>query len=109
VRNLLRDHGWLLILVILFGASWAGQLLFQMMEFATTSRAHGEPPRWAEFWPEFWSRTLENWQSEFLQLAFATYGTYKIVERNLRKSSWEMDKDDLRTILRAIEDLKENR
>ena len=30
---------------------------------------HGQSFNMDEFWPQFWSSTFENWQSEWLQLA----------------------------------------
>jgi hypothetical protein len=48
-----RGLGW--VLLGLFAISWAGQAIFQVgVE--------------NESWHSFWASTLENWQSEFLQL-----------------------------------------
>jgi hypothetical protein len=52
----------------MFLGSWAGQLWFQLSEVRADAREHGEPFSWGDFWPQFWAATLENWQSEFLQL-----------------------------------------
>ncbi len=73
-----RRHGALSILVVLFLGSWAGQLVAQGFEVAAESAEHGQPQSWvqtmgsADFWWQFLSATLENWQSEWLQLATQT-------------------------------------
>lgn len=35
---------------------------------------HGETFSWGDFWPQFFSSTFENWQSEFLQLVWQAVG-----------------------------------
>jgi hypothetical protein len=35
---------------------------------------HGSSFSWPEFWPQFFSATFENWQSEFLQLVWQAAG-----------------------------------
>jgi hypothetical protein len=54
-RYPLGDRGLGYVLAGLFLASWIGQAVFQI----TVND---------EDWGEFWASTLENWQSEFLQL-----------------------------------------
>jgi hypothetical protein len=56
------------ILLALFLASWAGQLVAMLIEIGDEARQHGQPFQISEFWPQFWSSTFENWQSEWLQL-----------------------------------------
>jgi hypothetical protein len=60
-----------------------GQLVFEWFSFADEQQTHGEHAVFfsTEFWAAFWQSTLENWQSEFLQVsAFviaAAYFVYK--------------------------------
>jgi fucose permease len=54
-RYPLGRYGLGFVLAILFLGSWIGQAVFQVGIVG-------------EEWSEFWSSTLENWQSEFLQL-----------------------------------------
>jgi hypothetical protein len=54
-RYPLGDKGLGIALAALFLASWAGQAVFQVW-------VDGED------WNQFWASTLENWQSEALQL-----------------------------------------
>lgn len=64
-----RKWGALWILAVLFFASWFGQFVAQLAEFGNDQAVHGELFYWSEFWPRFIASTLENWQSEYLQLA----------------------------------------
>jgi zinc transporter ZupT len=51
-----------------FLVSWIAQGFAEWGRFADEQRAHGEPAAVADFVVEFGQSTLENWQSEFLQL-----------------------------------------
>jgi hypothetical protein len=76
---MLKNYGLSIALITLFLLSWIGQLIFQWIEFESTQRAHGQIAFIEEFVPEFWARTFENWQSEFLQLfTFVILSTYLI-------------------------------
>jgi len=57
------------ILFVFFFLSWGGQYVSQMQQVKQQSEEHGQQFQMSEFWPEFWSSTFENWQSEWLQLA----------------------------------------
>jgi hypothetical protein len=79
MEKLWKDYGLSITLAILFLVSWAGQGVFQWMEFAKTQEEHGQPVLVKDFQPEFLARTFENWQSEFLQLfTFVTLTTVLI-------------------------------
>jgi hypothetical protein len=54
-RYPLGDKGLAIVLAALFLGSWAAQLIFQV--FVEN-----------ESWSAFWASTMENWQSEYLQL-----------------------------------------
>ena len=53
-----RRWGAVYILALLFIGSWAGQAITMRPEIAQ------------EGWTRFWAASLENWQSEWLQLVF---------------------------------------
>jgi hypothetical protein len=57
-----------------FLVSWLGQFLFQMVVVRNDAEEHGQPFTWSDFLPQFFSSTLENWQSEFLQLVWQAAG-----------------------------------
>jgi hypothetical protein len=62
------------MLFIFFGALFA-QSLTNWTMFNDEQSAHGEPPvSWIHYLraADFWNRTLQNWQSEFLAVATMT-------------------------------------
>jgi hypothetical protein len=67
-RSVWREFGLSIVLLILFLASWVGQGVAQWQRFTDEERTHGEQPAVGDFVSEFATSTLENWQSEFLQL-----------------------------------------
>ncbi len=69
-----RAYSFVLVTAFLFVVSWCGQFGFQAAEFTADARAHGAQPQWSEFLASFWASTLENWQSEFLQLMWQAAG-----------------------------------
>ena len=64
----LRRWGAAYLLFALFLASWVAQFVSMLVEVGNEARQHGEAFSLSEFWPQFWSATFENWQSEWLQL-----------------------------------------
>lgn len=66
----LRKWGAVYVLALLFLGSWTGQFFTELSEFRSDQQMHQEPFVWADFLIRFWSSTLENWQSEWLQLVF---------------------------------------
>ena len=67
-RSIWREFGLGLVLMILFFATWLAQGIAQWQTFTDQSLEHGETPELGDFASEFGQSTLENWQSEFLQL-----------------------------------------
>ena len=67
-RSVWREFGLGLVLMILFFATWVAHLISQWQTFTDEQLAHGEDPQVGDFVAEFAQSTLENWQSEFLQL-----------------------------------------
>ena len=67
-RSIWREFGLSIVLLVLFVASWVGQGVTQWQTFTDEQREHGEEPAAGDFISEFGQSTLENWQSEFLQL-----------------------------------------
>ena len=52
----------------LFFATWLAHGIAQWQTFTDEQRAHGEAATAGDFFAEFAQATMENWQSEFLQL-----------------------------------------
>jgi hypothetical protein len=67
-RSIWKEFGLGLLLMILFFVSWVGHGIAQWQMFTDESRTNGEDPELGDFVAEFAQATLENWQSEFLQL-----------------------------------------
>lgn len=67
-NTFLRNWGATIILLAFFLISWGGHLAAQLQVEQLESQQHGLPFDMQKFWPQFWSSTLENWQSEWLQL-----------------------------------------
>jgi hypothetical protein len=77
--KIFKDYSLSITLATLFVVSWLGHGYFQFKEFVNHAHTHGEELQLQEFWYEFAASTLENWQSEFLQLlAFVVLTTYLI-------------------------------
>ena len=67
-RSVWREFGLGLILMILFFGSWIGHGITEWQTFTDEQAAHGESTNIGDFMASFGQATLENWQSEFLQL-----------------------------------------
>jgi hypothetical protein len=68
-NTFLRNWGAVIILAAFFVASWTGQFVNQIVVQQNEAEEHNQAFSMEEFWPQFWSSTFENWQSEWLQLA----------------------------------------
>jgi hypothetical protein len=68
IRKVWTNFGLSIVLCVLFFASWIGQAVAQWRAFVQEQRDHEESAELGEFLMEFGHSTLENWQSEFLQL-----------------------------------------
>ena len=68
VKRIWSNFGLGLSLAILFFTTWVAQGLVQWVQFSDEQKAHNQPVDVSEFVAHFSQSTLENWQSEFLQL-----------------------------------------
>lgn len=74
-----HDHLLSVVLFVAFLVSWAGQLYYQYLHELDQARLEGNPLPAGAFAHSFLASTLENWQSEFLQLlTFVVLATYVI-------------------------------
>ncbi len=67
-RSIWREFGLGLSLMALFFGTWVAQGISEWQTFTDEQREHGEQVKAGDFFSEFAQSTLENWQSEFLQL-----------------------------------------
>jgi hypothetical protein len=71
LRTWLYSYSLLIVMGLIFVASWFGQSVTGLAVYNEEQRAHDEPTvSWATYVvrPDFWERTLQNWQSEFLAI-----------------------------------------
>ena len=80
VRLWVYSNSLLLVMGLVFALSWFAQSLAGHVVANEENAMHGLPPEsWIDYVlsPEFWNRTLQNWQSEFLavgaMVAFSIY------------------------------------
>ena len=69
LRTRLYSNSLLLLMATIWVLSWLGQSIAGVVEFNQQQEEHGDGAvSWAEYLTraDFWERTLQNWQSEFL-------------------------------------------
>jgi hypothetical protein len=67
-RSVWREFGLGLSFLVLFFTTWGAHLIAEWQVFTDDARTHGESVEVGDFVAHFAQSTLENWQSEFLQL-----------------------------------------
>jgi hypothetical protein len=67
-RSIWREFGLGLGLMILFFGTWIAHGISEWQVYTDDQREHGQPVEAGDFFTAFAQSTLENWQSEFLQL-----------------------------------------
>ena len=67
-RSVVREFGLGLALMLLFFVTWVAHLISEWQVYTDEQSEHGEPAVIGDFVAQFAQSTLENWQSEFLQL-----------------------------------------
>jgi hypothetical protein len=69
VRRAIYENSLLIVMAAIWIGSWLAQSLTGVVEYNTEQLDHHELPiSWAQYLgkPDFWEKTLQNWQSEFL-------------------------------------------
>ena len=83
------ENSLLLVMTAIFVASWAGQSVTAWSEFNEEQRAHDdEAVSWLSYVadPDFWEKTLQNWQSEFLAVGSMAVFTIYLRQRGSPES-----------------------
>jgi Na+-transporting methylmalonyl-CoA/oxaloacetate decarboxylase gamma subunit len=86
-----KHFGLSIVLCLLFFLSWAGQGFAQWQAFTDAPRAHKQPVTVGDFASNFAESTLQNWQSEFLQLFSFVVLSALLIHRGSAESK---DSDD---------------
>jgi hypothetical protein len=68
ITRIWANFGLSIAFLALFLVSWVGQAFAEWGTYVQEEHAHGAPPVLSDFLVQFGQSTLENWQSEFLQL-----------------------------------------
>lgn len=97
-----RRWGAVYVLLVLFAGSWIGQFVTQLMSFRNEQRSHGQDFVWADYWAAFLASTLENWQSEWLQLVFQA-----ILLLGAKHWIFKVDAEDLERIEAKVDRIQE--
>ena len=100
--RLWKNFGLSLGFCALFFLSWVGQAASEWQRFTDEQRQHRQDPEIGDFLAEFSQSTLENWQSEFLQLFSFTVMAAVLIHKGSAESR---DGDDrIEAALKRIED-----
>ena len=101
IRRIWRNFGLSLTFAALFLVSWVAQGLAEWSSFVQEQQAHGQAARFSEFWVAFGQSTLENWQSEFLQLF-----SFVVVSAVLIHHGSSESKDGTERIERSVNEIR---
>lgn len=96
-----RNYNLSIVLSVLFLASWAGQAIFEWFVVSNEATNHGQQMTVSDYLTEFGQSTLENWQSEFLQLLTFVVLTSFLIHRGSHES--KDGEDEMRAALARIE------
>jgi hypothetical protein len=69
LRRALYENSLIIVMGLIWVGSWFAQSITGVVEYNTVRLDHHEAPvSWANYLtrPDFWEKTLQNWQSEFL-------------------------------------------
>jgi hypothetical protein len=89
LRTALYSHSLVLVMGVIFLASWFAQSLNNWLVFNDEQREQGDPAvSWARYLidPDFWEKTLQNWQSEFLAVGVMVVFTIYLRQRGSPES-----------------------
>jgi hypothetical protein len=89
LRRRIYENSLLLTMGAIFLATWLGQSLNNWRLFNEEQRAHDEATiSWPRYLvdPDFWERTLQNWQSEFLAVGTMAVFTIYLRQRGSPES-----------------------
>lgn len=110
----LGPYGLTIVLAILFVVSWVLQTYSGWMDFAAQQKSHGEMAQWLGDSGYIWhwlTQTMENWQSEFLQLLTFVVLTAHLVHvgSHESKDNDDEDRERLDRIERKLDELARSR
>lgn len=81
-----KNYNLSIVLGFLFLLSWTAQFFVELSQVKQDNLDHNKVFQWSDFWIRFWSSTLQNWQSEFLQLLTFVVLTSFLIHKNSHES-----------------------
>lgn len=97
----LRRWGGLYLLIALFLSSWVGHFVAQMAAVRADAEEHGQAFQMSDFLIQFTASTLENWQSEWLQLAVQSAVLVLLAGKIFQKS----EEQEISNMKRAVREV----
>ena len=101
------NFGLSIAFCLLFLLSWVAQGLVQWGTYREEQEAHGEDPTISGYVIDFGQSTLENWQSEFLQLFSFVVLSALLIHKGSAESK-DGDEEILATVKRIEQRLEES-
>jgi hypothetical protein len=89
IRTRVYENSLLIVMTLIFCATWFGQSLNNWRVFNQGQTAHeAAPVSWGRYLldPDFWEKTLQNWQSEFLAVGTLVVFTIYLRQRGSAES-----------------------
>jgi hypothetical protein len=100
IKKIWTNYNLSIVLALLFAVSWLGQFFVELRQVTQEAQQHGKAFEWGNFWVQFWSSTLQNWQSEFLQLFTFVVLTSFLIHKNSHES-----KDSQERLERKVDEI----
>lgn len=95
MTNVWKNYNLSIVLFALFILSWIGQTYVGWVEFVAEQQEHGQAAQWLGESGYVWAwakATLENWQSEFLQLFCMVVFTAFLIHKGSAESKDSNDR-----------------
>ena len=92
LKRIFKNYGLSIVLLGLFLLTWCLQFIAQVIKVRNSALEKGQEFSWKIFFPEFFTSTFENWQSEFLQLLTFVFLTSFLIHKNSAESRDGMDR-----------------
>lgn len=107
MKKIFKNYGLSIVLLFLFLITWALQFISQLVKVKNSAASSGQAFTWTKFFPEFFSATFENWQSEFLQLLTFVVPTAFLIHKDSAESRDGADRlerkvDEIRSLLKDL-------
>ena len=104
-RSIWKAYGYAWVTLGFFIITLIGHWLFGWFAYVSDQQAHAQPIQTSEYLVEMMRDTLENWQSEFLQLLWQVVGLTVLlyVGSPQSKESEDRSEEMLKQILRRVD------